>query len=461
MSKIEQIMTTVIEKIQTSQYRSGAKIKSIRAAALYFSVSKNTVVEAYERLVAMGYLQAKRGSGFYVTKRFQAPSTQRTHQLAQAVDSVTLLREQLIRDYAVRIGDGRPPEDWVENIDLGKAKHGTSGKSNQIFVSGYGNPWGYFPLRERIAQFMYKRHLPVHPDKILLTHSANHAMDLVARQLLQPGDVALVDSPGYYPLFGKLKFSQVQLVGVRRQKDGPDTDDLAAKIKKYQPKIFFTQSLAHNPTGSNLSLPVAHRILKLADAHGMYIVEDDAFADILNAGQPRLAVLDQFERVIYIGTFSKTLSAAFRVGYITANKALIRTLCDLKMLTLVSTSDFVERVVCNIIDSGQYSRHLNILKNKVKQFTAKSVKKLKPLGVEFPYGYHGGGYYLWAQIPNVCKDKFSHRASQAGIFLAPGHLFRPDHQIQPDYLSLRINVAYATDPRFLNFIAKMTAKDHV
>ncbi len=430
---------------------------SIRAAASLYSVSKNTVAEAYERLVAMGYLESRRGSGFYVTKRYQAPSPQRSHQLAQAIDTVSLLREQLVQDYAVRIGDGRPPETWMEGFNLRKAARLVKDYDDVSINNGYGNPWGFSPLRDRIAHLLHDRGVLSGPSDILLTHGANHAMDLVARQLLQPGDVALVDSPGYYPLFGKLKFSHIKLVGVRRMIDGPDTDDLEDKIKTYKPKVFFTQSLAHNPTGGGLTLPVAHRILKLADAYGMYVVEDDAFADVLAPNSPRLAMLDQLERVIYIGTFSKTLSASLRVGYVTANRAFVRALCDLKMVTLVTTSDFVERVVCGLIDSGQYMRHLRVLRQNISESTAKAVNILKRLGLEFPYGASGGGYYLWAQMRNIDEAVLAKQASDAGIFLAPGSLFFPDREATPSYPALRINVAYASDTRFVDFMERFIA----
>lgn len=454
MTKIEHIVTTVRERIQQSEYQAGTRVPSIRAAARLYGVSKNTVAEAYERLVAMGYLQARAGSGFYVAKNYQAPSVQHSQQLAQALNTVSLLREQLVQDYEVRIGDGRPPEQWMEEFNLQHAARLTQQQGPTGFDYGYGNPWGFLPLRERIARFLNERRLPAEPGNILLTHGANHAMDLVARQLLQPGDTVLVDSPGYYPLFGKLKFSHVHLIGVQRRKDGPDVEDFEKKVKHYQPKIFFTQSLAHNPTGSNLSLPVAHRILKIADQYGMYIVEDDVFADIMPAENPRLATLDQLERVIYIGSFSKTLSASLRVGYVTGNNSLVRALCDLKMITLVSTSDFLERIVCGLIDSGQYRRHLKKLRDNVSQANARAVCTLKNAGLDFPFGDAGGGYYLWAHLPGQDEQHITRQAASAGIFLAPGSLFFPQRGIHTDYPAFRINIAYATHQRFLDFLAQ-------
>src|SRR5690606_301509 len=317
---------------------------------------------------------------------------------------------------------------------------------------GYGNPWGYKPLRERIALTLAERGIQAGVEQVLLTHGANHALDLVARQLLEPGDVALVDSPGYYPLFGKLRFSNVKLVGVRRRADGPDLDDLARKAAAFKPKVFFTQSLAHNPTGSSMTLPVGHRVLQAATQYGFYIVEDDPFADILPHASPRLATLDQLERVIYVGTFSKTLSASLRVGYLAANGALAGALCDLKMLTVVSTSDYVERVVFDLIASGQYLKHQRRLKAHVERATRDAVTALKAAGLSLPHA-PGGGYYLWAKLmPRQDELALASAASDASICLAPGAIFMPDRGQLTS--ALRVNIAYATDPRFLDFIRR-------
>ena len=100
-------------------------------------------------------------------------------------------------------------------------------------------------------------------DKLLLTFGANHALDLIIRAMLSPGDTVLVDEPGYYPLFAKLTLARVRIVGVRRMPDGPDVDDLAAKIQSERPKLFFTQSLGHNPTGGSIVSPSRMPSLKL------------------------------------------------------------------------------------------------------------------------------------------------------------------------------------------------------
>ncbi|WP_051341150.1 PLP-dependent aminotransferase family protein [Azospirillum halopraeferens] len=450
MTRVDGIVARIVELIEGGLLKPGERLLSVRAGAQEYGVSKNTMAEAYDRLVALGHLEARPGSGYYAAG-VRRPSVERhAPHVAEAVDLVSLLREQLVQSYAVRVGDGRPPPSWMERLEIGGRSRARMPVRAIEGEHGYGNPRGYLPLRERIALALAERSIKASPDQILLTHGANHALDLVARRMLEPGDTVLVDSPGYYPLFGKLTLAKVEIVGVRRLPDGPDLDDLSAKAAALKPKIFFTQSLAHNPTGGSITPAVAHRLLQCAARDGFHIVEDDPFADILPATAPRLAALDQLDRVIYVGTFSKTLSASVRVGYVACRDPLIGMLCDLKMLTVVSTSDYLERIVYGVIASGQYLRYLRRLKGRIASATEAALASLEGLGIR-PFAPPAGGLYLWGLLPEDTDEMdLTRRAAAAGIFLAPGAVFAAGRAARAP--AMRINVAYAADPRFVAFM---------
>lgn len=453
-SKVEALARRIAQSIEQGTVLPGTRLRSIRDAAAKDGVGRNTVVEAYNRLAARGYVEARPGSGYYVRKpssgvHAQAPAP----HVTEAVDVVSLLREQLEQHYEVRVGDGRPPASWMEGSELGSSLRRARSQGLTDIEHGYGTPWGYLPLRETIARMLGERTIPVNPRQVLLTQGANHALDLIVRHLLDAGDEVLVDSPGYYPLFGKLKLAKVEMLGVPRLADGPDLDALQALLEKHRPKVFFTQSLAHNPTGGSISLPKAHRLLQMAAAHGFLVVEDDPFADLQPPNAPRLAALDQLERVIYVSSFSKTLSAGLRVGYIAGAAHRINALCDLKMVTVVSTSDFVERVVHQLISAGQYRRHLSRLKARLDSALGPAQKALARLGLTV-HPSPPGGYYLWVELPHgITELGLARSAAERGIFLAPGAVFFPQRQGQQQPLqAMRVNVAYANDPRFLRFL---------
>ena len=450
-SKVMALAQRIAQSIEQGGIAVGSRLRSIRDAAAKEGVGRNTVVEAYARLAARGYVEARAGSGYYVRKqppglRAQLPPL----HVTEAVDVVSLLREQLERHYEVRVGEGRPPASWIEGSELRQHLRRARSHGMTEIEHGYRTSWGYLPLRETIAHMLCERSIHVNERQVLLTQGANHALDLIVRQLLEAGDEVLVDAPGYYPLFGKLRLAKVHMLGVPRQADGPDLDALEALLQTRRPKVFFTQSLAHNPTGGSISLPKAHRLMQMAVTHDFLVVEDDPFADLQPATAPRLAALDQLERVIYVSSFSKTLSADLRVGYIAAATHRINALCDIKMVTVVSTSEFVERVVQQLLSSGQYWRHLSRLRERISAALGPGQKALERLGLAVHHS-QSGGYYLWVELPQgMTESALVRSAAERSIFLAPGSVFYPDRQGAQQ--ALRLNVGYVNDARFLHFM---------
>ena len=457
MTRVDRIVDSVHAMLQAGRYKLGERLPSVRQAAAVFGVSKNTMAEAYDRLVADGLLEARIGSGYYVAHLHltQAGPVAQPH-FVEALDTVSLLREQLDQLHHVRPGDGRPPPSWMEGSELRRhfALFKEPGPEGVDF--GYGPAQGFGPLRERLRVALLDRSITAHPEGLLLTHGANHAFDLIIRHLLEPGDTVFIDDPGYYPLFGKLALAKVHVVGVARGPDGPDPEDLEAKLALYRPKLFFTQSHAHNPTGTSLSLAGAYLLLQSAARVGFRIVEDDAFADILSPTLPRLAALDQLERVLYVGTFSKTLSASLRSGFIAADPVTVRALSDLKLITTVNTSDFVERFIFRLIHGGQYLRHLRRLRARLQEAYDRAQTELGALGLNIT-ATKTPGFYLWVELPEHIDEIALCRAAAAeSIFLAPGHVFRPNRDPRRK-AATRVNVAHCADPRFLEFFRRALA----
>ncbi len=453
-SRTQLIASSLSQLIETGVTKPGERLPSIRQAAERHGVSKNTMAEIYDRLVASGHLEGRQGSGYYARAVAVVPSRRQAFHVAEASDLMTLLREQLDQRYEVRPGDGRPPASWMESSELYKPLRGGRMTRCGAVDFGYGSSWGYAPLRDRIGAMLQERSIRCGSDQLLLTHGANHALDLIIRSFTEAGDTVFVDDPGYYPLFGKLKLAKIRMVGVRRNMDGPDLEDLRAKLASHRPRLFFTQSLAHNPTGGSIALHIAHELLTLSGQHGFRLVEDDPFADVLPPILPRLAALDQLHRVIYVGTFAKTLSASLRVGYVAADPASTTALSDVKLLTSVATSDFSERLVHDLIVSGQYVRHLRRLRRRIRDATNDVLEKLADTGLTIA-DRRDGGFYLWATLPKgVDESKLCQDAARQGIFLAPSCVFRPDRTTGS--AALRLNVAHSADPRFLSFLKSRT-----
>ncbi|OBX35774.1 HTH-type transcriptional regulator NorG [Halomonas elongata] len=236
---------------------------------------------------------------------------------------------------------------------------------------------------------------------------------------------------------------------MRRTAEGPDPEHLEALLERYSPKLFFCNSVFHNPTGTTLSPAVAHRVLQLAERHDMRIVEDDIYADFQHDPTPRLASLDGIRRVIYVGSFSKSLSCSLRVGFIAAPPGMLKPLVDVKMLSNIATSPFAEQVVATLLRNGAYRKLMERLRVRLAAQMARAMQLVREGGWEI-YAVPRGGMFLWVRHPDVeSSSELVALARRRSIRLSPGHVFLPDADDSP---WLRINVAYTSDPEAAAFL---------
>ncbi|MDR7947062.1 aminotransferase-like domain-containing protein [Achromobacter aegrifaciens] len=445
----ESLAKLIGQQIADGLYRPGDKLPSLRELAQLHRYAKNTVVVAFEMLVAQGLVEPRRGSGFFVleTKFARQAAEEEPGQLSRAMDIVWLMREQLkTQPDAVAVGDGFPPVEWLADMRMDRY-HQKVVRTGLGALFRYGSRFGYAPLRESLVRKLGDVGINAAPPQLVLTQGANEAMDLVIRYFVPPGAAVLVDNPGYYPLFGKLKLAGARMLGVPRLADGPDVAALEALLQREKPRLFFTQSLAHNPTGSDISLAKAYRVLQLSERYNLMVVENDPLADFKPTSAVRLSALDQLERTIYIGSFSKSFSAALRVGFIACNAALASDLADLKALVHVSSSEYCERMVDVMLREGHYERHLVRLRQRLEAATGHALQVLDALGAGV-YTRPTSSLYLWSTFPGV-EDSLKLAADliPEKVTMAPGRVFSVDPTAVSPWS--RCNVGAVGSPRFL------------
>lgn len=456
-SLASKLAESIQRQIAEGAFKAGEKLPSLRELAHLHGYAKNTVVAAFELLVTHGLVEPRRGAGFFVCAKAQAVvPEEEAGSLGRAMDIVWLMREQLkSAPDALAVGDGFPPVEWLSEARLDKYHHKVV-RTGLGALFRYGNRFGYAPLRQHLVRKLADFGIGAEPRQIVLTHGANEAMDIVIRYFVPPGAVVLVDEPGYYPLFGKLKLAGAQIVGVPRLADGPDLDALEHLLLVHRPRLFFTQSVAHNPTGSDITPAKAFRILQLAEKHNLLVVENDPLADFKPTSAARLSSLDQLERTIYIGSFSKSFSAALRVGFIACGASLASDLADLKALIHVSSSEYAERTVDVILSEGHYQRHLKRLRSRLGEATAQALALFDDLGVEV-FSRTPESLYLWGALPGVADSlAFAQTMLHQKVVMAPGRIFSLDpHELSP---WSRFNVGAVIDPRFRAALAASLAR---
>jgi DNA-binding transcriptional MocR family regulator len=451
-TRVAQVMAAINRQITGRVLAPGAKLPSIRSFAIAMGVSKSTVVEAYDRLAAEGLVQARRGSGFYVAGH-AAPFAlaEMGPRLERAVDPYWISRQSLeAGDNVLKPGCGWLPAEWMPEESLRRALRVVS-RAPAETLADYGTPLGLAQLRQLLARRLALHGVEAGPDQILLTESGTQALDLVCRFLVEPGDAVLVDDPCYFNFHAMLRAHRVRIVSVPYTQQGPDTAAFAQVLSEQRPRLYITNSALHNPTGATLSPVVAHRVLKLAEQHGLTIVEDDIFADFEPEPAPRLAAFDGLERVIQIGSFSKSLSASVRCGYVAARRDWMEGLIDLKIAASFGTGRLAAEVVQAILTDGSYRRHMDGLRARLARAMGETAQRLRDIGI-VPWIEPRGGMFLWCALPDgLDAAVIARQLLVQDIVLAPGNVYSLS---QSASRFMRFNVAQSRDPRLFTALRR-------
>jgi DNA-binding transcriptional MocR family regulator len=448
---VDQIVERVIDLIRRGQLPDGARVPSIRKLAQLISVSPFTVVDAYDRLVARGVIESRAGRGFFVAKRrVSMPALPVIEAMPDpGTDAVAFARAQLSDGgNIIAAGSGFLPSSWyAEAMPANVLARVTHARRPQAWLPC--PPQGLGELREQLAQRLVQRGIAAGPANIVTTFGASQAFDLLARILFAPGDTVLVEDPGYFVLFEQLRARHVKLIPVPRRSNGPDMEALEAACRTHRPRAFFTQTLLHNPTGSNTEPAACHRLLTLAETYGFVLIEDDVYGELYEGPGVRLAQIDGLRHVIYVGSFTKLIGPALRVGFIAADAGVIAQLVEQKVLAVLSGSALLESLVNEVLDSGRFLRQTELVRGRLARMRRDACAALESAGLSFE-DPPGDGIFLWCRVPErVDLDELVRSAREKSILLAKGSLFSPTRM---DNKRLRFNVAHSAAPELVRFL---------
>lgn len=451
----ERLAQQVAARIDAHALRPGTRLPSIREAALLHGVSRVTVVEAYDRLVARGLVESRRGSGFYVRSRTLGATPGLARAEPSAPIDVSWLLDSMLRQMPGpdQPGAGLLPPDWLDADLVGGALRAV-GRQNARALLGYGEARGHAPLRRQLAIRLEGLGIAASPEQILTTAGVTHAIDLVARHFVAPGDTVLVEDPGWFMMFGRLAAHGARVVGVPRTPDGPDIEALEALLAVHRPKLFILSSVLQNPSSTSISAAKAYALLRLAESHDFAIVDDDIYGDLHSGGGAlRLAALDQLRRTVYLGGFSKSLAPSLRVGYLAAAPALAARLTELKMLSALTTPELGERVVLRVLADGQYRRHCERVRAKLAAGRELAARRIESLGLKF-FAPPAEGLFLWTDC-GCDTNRVAAFGAERGLLFAPGVLFSPSQQAST---WMRLSAACGESERVWDVLAEALAK---
>ncbi|MCH3965811.1 MAG: PLP-dependent aminotransferase family protein [Clostridium sp.] len=347
-SLAKQIYSFIKESVLCGTLQPGEKLPSSRELSKYLNIARNMVVESYEQLISEGYAYSKSGSGTYVSDgiqfqrvgigNIQKEKNNKKHQSSNIISFRTGIPDL----------DEIPIKKWAQmyhNIALDI-------KPSQM---DYQNPFGDYELRTQISLYLNRaRGACTFPENILITNGAAQSFSLLC-QLVPPDCYALVENPLSYGILHTLESNHIQIKPIRLDEHGMVTSELPDN----PPRLIFTTPSHQFPTG--VILPVGRRIemIRYAQKHNAYIVEDDYDSEFRFDGNPiqSMQYLDP-ERVVYVGTFSKTLMPALRIGYMVLPNCLCKQMKDAKFVADLHSPILEQLTLAEFIETGLFEHHI-------------------------------------------------------------------------------------------------------
>lgn len=442
--KVQQIVEALSEAIDQGQLSPGSKLPSAREMAGAWGVSKFTLIEALDRLRGQNRITSSQGLGYFVATRTVQPRTAGLDLLPQDLTSV--LRRSLIgASGALRPGGGHLPESWLEPSAM-RASVRQISRSPALQLAGYGDPAGYLPLRQALQQKLAGQGLNVAVEQIITTANTVHALDMLLRLRVRPGDRVLLDVPCYFNFHANLALHGAQVVTLERNAQGLDLQVMERLLIEHRPRLYVTASLLHNPTGHSFSPAQAYGLLELAKRYDCHIIEDDLYGDWHPDPPPRLAALAGIEHVTYLSGFSKTLSANLRVSYVVTSPQVAANLTHLKLMCGGITSEMFEQILCSMLNDGTYHKHRKRVTQGLLASGARVARWLQTLGFTLSAPYTGG-LYIWATLPaGRDAETLARQGLAQDLVLAPGILFGFDPVLRH---CMRFNVAHTDNPKVM------------
>ena len=420
-----QIYQGLREAILSGALQQGGRLPSSRDLADQLGVSRTIVVLAYDQLAAEGFVSGRGGSGTYVESlgpgRSRAPATQARFRLSrfgsaadEAAAKVDVPQRTVSRPVRYDFAYGRsdvetfPFESWRRML-LRNARKAS------VRDLDYGPASGSSALRDAIgAHLRRSRAVVCEPEQVIVVNGSQQGLDLITRVLIERGDPVAVEDPQYQGTREVLRAAGANIRPVVVDRDGMDP----AALPKSARMVFVTPSHQF-PTGAILPLSRRLALLKWADRTGGVVVEDDYDGEFRYDGQAleSLQGLDSEGRVIYMGTFSRTVFSALRIGYLVVPKPLVRVFGAAKWLADRHTATLEQQTLADFISSGIYERHLRSTRRRNaarRRALLESIERYLGDRVEVSGDGAGAHVVLWPREP-CSEEEIVAKAMAAGV----------------------------------------------
>ncbi len=440
-----QIARGISADIQCGRLLAGTRLPGSRSLAATLSVHRNTVVAAYEELLAEGWLESSQASGTFVAdilppsvpeKRNNSPRRLRQPGYELPERSTGLPTDTPNRDELLPMGDGVCDPRLLSVTEFGR-KYRRILETHRLEVLSYGNAQGHPRLRQALSEMLNTaRGLDTDSSHVLVTQGTQMALDLVARALISPGDVVIVEALGYRPAWAAFQQYGAKLVPVRVDAQGIDTDRIKAIAAKHRVRAVYTTPHHQYPTTVIMNPARRMALLELAQQHRFAIVEDDYDHEYHYEGRPVLpmASRDAHGVVIYLGTLAKLLAPGIRLGFVAAPAAVIELLTAHRLIVDRQGDHPLQMTVAELLDDGTIPRHARRARRIYQTRRDHVVKALrKQLGGAITFNVPQGGMALWAEVSgDINVEAWARSAVEHGVAIRTGGSLAFDGRYRPN-----------------------------
>ena len=464
------IARSLVADIRRGRLRPGFRLPGSRRLAASLRVHRNTVLAALAELQAEGWIETAQGRGTFVTRAlpderarpFAKRLRTRTRVPARVAFAVpetpAAYRPPVLSPGTLNLSSGSPDVRLVPARAIGRAyRRAVAFRGPELL--GYGDPEGHSGLREALASMLATtRGLSATAADVVVTRGSQMALSLAARALLRPGDVVAVEALGYRPAWEAFRAAGATLVPVAVDRDGLDVDALEMLASRSRLRMVYVTPHHQYPTTVTLKAARRLRLLALARAERLAILEDDYDHEFHYDGRPvlPLASADDTGLVVYVGTLSKVLAPGLRVGYVVAPEPVRRAIGAIRSLLDIQGDLATEAAIAELIEDGELQRHVARVRRVYahrREILAQSLRRT--FGDEIEFTPAPGGMALWVRYPHAGDvEAWARRSVERGVSWYPGKRYAFDGQPRP---FARLSFAWLNERELPEAVRRMAA----
>ncbi len=429
-----QIYDEIVTRIRRGTYPSGHRLPPTRELARELRTHRNTVSRAFDELEASGLVYSQVGRGTFVADR---PSGGEPEQgqpelpwnslfsqgaYAEPLARLDRLVRSVQREDLVNLTSMYPSQDLLPVASIRRCLDAVLRQHSSEALS-FAPRFGVPRLREAIAGLLKANHIPAAADDILITTGSQQALDLLARGLTNVGDALLVEEFTYTGALTAFAAAGATIITVPNDTEGPELDALA-RLGRRGAKALYLMPNCANPTGATISTARRKQIVAWSHAAGVPLIEDDYGADLQLDDCPRLPALRALDnQVLHVGTFSKRLVPALRVGFLVCPAAVRQRLVALKHSMDLGTSALLQHTLAEFIERGYLRAHLRRILPAYRErrdALESALREHLPPDVQWEHARRGG--FVWLRLAACETEEVFEEAQRQGVLISPGAL---------------------------------------